>query len=108
MRYGLSTKAQMRRKPSEMTQRTDTEKARVTFRMDAEDFEYIRKIFAVQGYNAGLRWLVTTFIKIHKAKEAQHAAGIPGAIKPTGESVLAEIGVGKPGGPDGEGPASAG
>ena len=89
-----------------MTTPTKTDKARCTIRIDAEDFEYCKKIFARQGYNAGLRWLISTFVKISKAKEAQHAK-LPGLPRPNSEDVLREIGLDQPGRPDGEGPPSS-
>lgn len=76
-----------------MTKHTDIDKTRITIRIDTEDFDYVRKIFAVQGYNAGLRWLISTFVRIHKAKAAQHAAGIPGAPVPNANDVLREVGL---------------
>lgn len=84
-----------------MSLQTKNEKKFLNVRIDADDWHYIKKFFHVQGYNAGVRWLIHTFVKMCKEKEAQHAAGkLPAGPDPN--AVLREIGIDLPGDTPGE------
>lgn len=93
-----------------MTRKTPGEKKFLNVRIDAEDWHYIKKFFHVQGYNAGVRWLIHTFVKMCKEKEAQNAPGkFDTKLPPDAAAVLRQIGLddtgGEARGSDGEGPS---